>query len=116
VDNFIGIEHGQLVLNECRAMYENNMFSDGYLMDGPVWTNTFTFIHQISSQLQSNEMQSHRVRSDKICWFDTRDPGTKDMPHLRLLIKTIDAVMSRVAKGINTQAINGRSKVGIVLF
>src|SRR4051812_31285447 len=36
VDNFMGTDHGRLILKECRSMYEKGLFTDGRLLDETV--------------------------------------------------------------------------------
>lgn len=96
VDNFLGPEKGNAVLNEVLSMYSAGLFKDGQL---------------VSNKAGAND--SKNIRGDQIIWLDGRE---KDCQNIGMLISQVDAIIIRSNKMPNNgkmgkYTINGRTKV-----
>lgn len=94
VDNFLGAERGQLVLNEVFGMYKSGVFKDGQLVS-------------------STGISDHKtIRGDQITWIDGNE---RDCVNIGRLIREVDAVVKRANKmstgALSKYTINDRTKV-----
>jgi len=100
VDDFLGEERGNQVLQEVQALQENDCFQDGQVMSG-------------------GGLYEPSIRSDKITWTDGVTPV--NAPALRHLIQLLDSIVmtaNRVPNNgeLGKYRINGRTKAMVACY
>ncbi|KAF2881620.1 hypothetical protein ILUMI_24563 [Ignelater luminosus] len=101
IDNFLGEERGNAVLNEVLEMYTKGIFKDGQL---------------VSSRGRQGDLKT--IRGDQIAWIDGREKTCKN---IGLLISQVDAVLMRANKMPNNgklgqYTIDGRTKAMVACY
>lgn len=91
VDNFLGVEIGQSILENVKALHNTGRFSDG--------------------QLVSQKGDSTKdIRGDKITWIEGKEAGCEK---IRFLMGRMDDLIRHCNGKLGNYAINGRTKVSI---
>ncbi len=91
VDNFLGAETGQGILENVKALHKTGKFTDG--------------------QLVSQKSDSTKdIRGDKITWIEGREAGCEK---IRFLMSRMDDVIRHCNGKLGNYTINGRTKVSI---
>lgn len=91
VDNFLGAEVGQSILENVKALHHTGRFSDG--------------------QLVSQKGDSTKdIRGDKITWIEGKEAGCEK---IRVLMGRMDDLIRHCNGKLGNYSINGRTKVSI---
>lgn len=91
VDNFLGAEVGQSILENVKALHNTGKFSDG--------------------QLVSQKGDSTKdIRGDKITWIEGKEDGCEK---IRFLMGRMDDLIRHCNGKLGNYSINGRTKVSI---
>lgn len=91
VDNFLGAETGQAILDNVKSLYKTGRFTDG--------------------QLVSQKSDSTKdIRGDKITWIEGREAGCEK---IRFLMGRMDDLIRHCNGKLGNYTINGRTKVSI---
>ena len=84
IDNFLGVERGDLVLQSVQAMYDSGVFREG--------------------ETVSNKPKiTGNIRGDKIAWVDGTEPHCQPISYL---IRMVDSVV------MNASRLNNNGKLG----
>uniref|UniRef100_A0A3B4AP31 MYND-type domain-containing protein n=1 Tax=Periophthalmus magnuspinnatus TaxID=409849 RepID=A0A3B4AP31_9GOBI len=88
VDNFLGVDTGQGILDNVKALHDTGKFTDG--------------------QLVSQKSDSTKdIRGDKITWIEGREPGCEK---IRFLMSRMDDLIRHCNGKLGNYKINGRTK------
>lgn len=91
VDNFLGADLGQSILENVKALHDTGKFSDG--------------------QLVSQKGDSTKdIRGDKITWIEGKEAGCEK---IRFLMGRMDDLIRHCNGKLGNYSINGRTKVSI---
>ena len=91
VDNFLGVEVGQSIVENVKALHDTGRFSDG--------------------QLVSQKGDSTKdIRGDKITWIEGKEAGCEK---IRFLMGRMDDLIRQCNGKLGNYSINGRTKVSI---
>ncbi|KAM9344523.1 egl nine homolog 1 [Symphorus nematophorus] len=94
VDNFLGAETGQGILDSVKALYETGKFTDG--------------------QLVSQKSDSTKdIRGDKITWIEGRETGCE---RIRFLMSRMDDLIRHCNGKLGNYTINGRTKAMVACY
>ncbi|ELT98594.1 hypothetical protein CAPTEDRAFT_229252 [Capitella teleta] len=96
VDNFLGPEKGNRILQEVVDLSEAGQFQDGQIS---------------SATLPHTQMQ--KVRGDKITWVEK---GTADCDYIGYLIERLDRLMKASNGKLASREINGRTKAMVACY
>nr|XP_046257057.1 egl nine homolog 1 isoform X2 [Scatophagus argus] len=94
VDNFLGAETGQGILDNVKALHKTGKFTDG--------------------QLVSQKSDSTKdIRGDKITWIEGREPGCEK---IRFLMSRMDDLIRHCNGKLGNYTINGRTKAMVACY
>ncbi|XP_059215033.1 egl nine homolog 1 [Centropristis striata] len=94
VDNFLGAETGQGILDNVKALHNTGKFTDG--------------------QLVSQKSDSTKdIRGDKITWIEGREPGSEK---IRFLMSRMDDLIRHCNGKLGNYTINGRTKAMVACY
>ncbi|KAL0983657.1 hypothetical protein UPYG_G00130880 [Umbra pygmaea] len=94
VDNFLGLETGQAILEDVKALHKTGKFTDG--------------------QLVSQKSDSTKdIRGDQITWIEGREPGCEK---IRFLMSRMDDLVRHCNGKLGNYSINGRTKAMVACY
>ncbi|XP_033835527.1 egl nine homolog 1 [Periophthalmus magnuspinnatus] len=94
VDNFLGVDTGQGILDNVKALHDTGKFTDG--------------------QLVSQKSDSTKdIRGDKITWIEGREPGCEK---IRFLMSRMDDLIRHCNGKLGNYKINGRTKAMVACY
>lgn len=94
VDNFLGVDTGQGILDNVKALHKTGKFTDG--------------------QLVSQKSDSTKdIRGDKITWIEGREPGCEK---IRFLMSRMDELIRHCNGNLGNYKINGRTKAMVACY
>ncbi|XP_043933003.1 egl nine homolog 1 [Protopterus annectens] len=94
VEQFLGEEHGQSVLDEVKALHQTGRFTDG----------------QLVSQKSDS---SKAIRGDKITWVEGREA---ECPKIGFLMNSMDELVRHCNGKLGNYKINGRTKAMVACY
>lgn len=94
VDNFLGVDAGQGILDNVKALHNTGKFTDG--------------------QLVSQKSDSTKdIRGDQITWIEGREPGCEK---IRFLMGRMDELIRHCNGNLGNYKINGRTKAMVACY
>ncbi|CAL1578283.1 unnamed protein product [Knipowitschia caucasica] len=94
VDNFLGVDTGQGILDNVKALHDTGKFTDG----------------QVVSQKSDSTKD---IRGDKITWIEGREVGCEK---IRFLMSRMDELIRHCNGNLGDYKINGRTKAMVACY